>query len=74
MTVETPLTAAQERLAHSDPDMPVFSVLAQDILAAETVTFWIRRAMERGVNAEKIEGARQRLAQIRKYEPKKLPD
>ena len=74
MTVETPLNEAQEKLANIDPDMPVFPLLGQDELAEATVMFWIRKAIEKGVSQEKIDGAKVILADIQRYQPKKLPD
>lgn len=38
-------------------DEPVFTLAARDLLAADTVSFWIGRAKKIGVNAEKIQRA-----------------
>ncbi len=36
------------------PDEPLFVLRAQDMLAADTVNFWIQQARARGVNLEKL--------------------
>lgn len=44
-----------------DPDMPVFTLLAKDRLAVETVAFWMQRAREEGVNDEKLSKVQKHL-------------
>jgi hypothetical protein len=50
-----------ERLMHEDPDMPVFTLLAKDIIAIEVVEFWLRRAIELRVNPAKISRVQEHL-------------
>ena len=44
-----------KRLFEEDPDMPIFCVFGKDLLALETVDFWIMKAREKGVNQGKIQ-------------------
>lgn len=49
------------RLMQEDPDMPVFTLLGKDLLAVETVEFWLSRARQSGVNDEKLAGVQRHL-------------
>ena len=55
-------------------DMPKFILLASDKLAAPLIVRWIIDAMAAGVNEEKLESARKKLAEFRVYKPTRLPD
>jgi len=74
MTTETPLTEAQERLAHIDPKEPIFILRGQDKLAWHAVKFWADIAEANGVDAEKVAEARQIAQAMRDHTPQKLPD
>lgn len=50
-----------ERLLREDPEMPVFTLLAKDALAIETVEFWLKLAVESGVNQTKISKVQEHL-------------
>lgn len=68
-----------ERLMREEPTMPVFTLLAKDSLAADTIQYWIARARAEGVNAEKLAKVQEHLdamIQYRKSFPNKmqLPD
>ena len=65
---------SKEKTKKADGKMPVFHLLGQDELAVDIIEFRLGRAVQRGVNPEKIKAARQRLAEIREWQPKKLPD
>ena len=55
------------RLMKEDPDMPVFNLLGKDLLALETVDFWIERAKERGVNLTKMQEVLEHRDAIAKF-------
>ena len=57
-----------------DAKMPTWTLKAQDKIAVDTMQFWLGRAVQLGVNKEKIAGVRKQLAEFIKYQPKKLPD
>ena len=68
-----------ERLMRDDPDMPVFTLLAKDVLAIETTEFWMKRAKEVGVNAEKLAKVQDHLDALIAYknqhpEKMQIPD
>jgi len=54
--------------------MPTWTLKAQDQIAVDTIQFWLGRAVQLGVNKEKIAGVRKDLLAFQEYEPKKLPD
>lgn len=56
-----------ERLLKEDPDMPVFTLLGKDILAIETVEYWIRRARVYEVNEEKLRKVQLHLDALKAY-------
>ena len=56
-----------ERLLKDDPDMPVFTLLGKDMIAVETVRFWLKRAMELGVNAGKLARVREHLYALEQF-------
>jgi hypothetical protein len=60
-------------------DEPVFTLAGRDMLAVETVAYWIERAKARGVNADKILRAQWHRAAMQLFtqdhpERMKLPD
>lgn len=55
------------RLMNEDPDMPVFTLLAKDVLAIETTEYWMRRARELGVNPAKMEKVQEHLNALIAY-------
>jgi hypothetical protein len=68
-----------EKTRRENPDVPVFTLIGYDQLAADTVAFWIQLALYRGVNADKLTRAVQHWDAIREYqaahpEKVKLPD
>ena len=44
-----------------DPDMPVFTLIGKDVLAVNTVQFWLAQAKEAGVNPQKIAKVQEHL-------------
>ena len=56
-----------ERLMVEEPDMPVFTLLAKDAIAIETVEFWMARAKELGVNPEKMAKVQEHLDAMKAY-------
>jgi hypothetical protein len=55
-------------------DEPIFVLRAQDKLAADTISHWIRYAERSGVDPEKIDEARECEAAMREWPTQKLPD
>ena len=64
----------KDKKKKDDAKMPTWTLKAQDIIAVQTMEFWLGRAVQLGVNPEKIAGVRKDLLAFQKYEPKKLPD
>lgn len=56
-----------ERLMREDPTMPVFTLLAKDCLAIETVGFWLSLAKKAGVNDEKLAKVEEHLNALIAY-------
>ena len=56
-----------DRLLIEDPDMPVFTLHGKDLLAIETIEFWLSRATERGVNENKLQGVRNHLEAMKQF-------
>ncbi len=74
-----PAKCCSDFFARIPDDVPVFTLVAYDQLAIDTVQFWIKRAEEEGVNGDKIERARQHLRAMATFESAnpgrmKLPD
>ena len=68
-----------ERLKKEDPDMPVFTLLAKDLLAVPTVKKWLEEARKKGVNPFKIEVVEAHLHDLERWakdnpERMQLPD
>jgi hypothetical protein len=57
-----------------DEGEPYFSLRGNDMLAVETICFWLMRAREEGVNAEVLESARRVLRAFTDWPHKKRPD
>jgi hypothetical protein len=60
-------------------DEPVFTIRGQDQLAERVIYFWIREALDAGVNPEKIAQAEEHLHDIQRFqkahpERTKIPD
>ena len=74
-----PATCCKEFYAKIPDDEPVFTVVGRDLLAAQTVEFWIERARACGVNDGKILRAQWHLEEMVLFaqqhpERMKLPD
>lgn len=55
-------------------DMPIFSIIGLDALAAVAIDHWIDEAVAAGVNFEKIDSARVVRAACANYPGQRLPD
>lgn len=53
---------------------PVFILRGRDILAYQSVREWAMRAIEEGVNSEKVREALRVAAEISEWPNKRLPD
>ena len=53
---------------------PLFILRAQDITAAGLVIQWANRAAKHGVNAEKVEEAREIAAAMEAWPGRRMPD
>ena len=72
-----PARCCKEFFSNLPDDEPVFTLAAHDILAVETVWYWINRAKMSGVNADKLRRAEEHLhamVQWRTTHPTKIPD
>ena len=74
-----PAQCCNEFYAKIPDDEPVFTLTGRDMLASETVAFWIERAEACGVNHDKILRAQWHLEAMQLFtqdhpERMKLPD
>jgi hypothetical protein len=58
----------KKKISQIPDDEPVFCVYGRDILAVYVITEWLKRALECGVNTEKILDVVQHLSDIQKFQ------
>lgn len=56
------------------PGEPFVVLRGQDILAAATLVRWCQLARENGVPEAKVLDMEKNIAEMRKWEPRKIPD
>lgn len=74
-----PKQCCKEFFNRISDDVPVFTLVAYDQISQETVEFWLKRARELGVNADKLQRSEEHLADIAAWraanpEKIKVPD
>ena len=67
--------AVIDKLSSLDPEMEVFPLLGQDILAPDVIDDWCFKAGQKGVDPAKTDEAKKCADRMRKaFIKKKLPD
>lgn len=77
MTKNQELDRAGSTLSRTAGDEPIFILCGRDRLAPEAIDAWAREAERHGVNAEKVQEARDLAVQMRVWQTShqtKIPD